>query len=180
MNYRKLRIVVMALGIALTSSLAEADTFMLVPGVQGDAVAKGREGWIRIARLEWAVDAASSWTQGAGASVGKPNPGKLVFKLASGPWSNAFLRAIGTGTTVDRGGPIIVDHATGDGRVVMRWTLEGVFATRYGIATNAMEAPQDQLEVVFKSIRVEMNYIGPEVKIAPSGLGWDISRNTVQ
>jgi type VI secretion system secreted protein Hcp len=182
MKYRMLSTLILAVGFGVATSLAQADTFMLVPGVQGDSFGKGRDGWIRVSRLEWGVDAETSWTKGGGASVGKPNPGKLVLKLANGPWANAFLRAIGRGTTLDGGvaAPILIDHAAGDGRVAIRFRLEGVFVTRYGMTTNAQEAPIDQLDLVFKSIRMENNHLGTEGKVPPSSFDWDIPAGMVK
>jgi type VI protein secretion system component Hcp len=107
---------IIAAVLGLASALAAAETYLLVPGVAGDSVAKSRESWIRISALAWEVEAESSWTSGSGAAVGKPKPGKITLKLATGPWSTAFLRAITTGTTLDKpGGPIFLDHLAADG-----------------------------------------------------------------
>ena len=38
------------------------------------------EGWIEIQGWDWEIEAESSWTKGGGASVGKPNPGKMNFE----------------------------------------------------------------------------------------------------
>ena len=89
-----------------TSAVAAADTFLLVPGAPGDVTEKAHSGWIRVATVDWEVEAESSWTKGGGASVGKPNPGKLRLTLPSGPWSTAFFRAIGTGKTLDVSSPV--------------------------------------------------------------------------
>lgn len=53
------------------------------PDVSGESRVKGYENWIELDAVAWAVTAQSSWTKGAGASVGKPQPGHLV-------WTQAF------------------------------------------------------------------------------------------
>lgn len=161
--------------LGLASAIASAETYLLVPNVQGDSVAKGHEKWLTIAAIAWEVEADSSWTKGGGASVGKPNPGKIVLKLATGPWSSAFLRAITTGVTVDKpGAPIFLDHVTTDGRLLVRARLDGFFATKYKIATASQEFPQDQLEAVFRNVRLEFYCGASDCKVAPTALEWDI------
>lgn len=171
---------IVAIVLGLASAMAAAETYMLVPGVTGDSVAKGHEGWIRISRIDWAVEAATSWTSGGGASVGKPNPGRIAVKLATGPWSTAFLRAITTGTTLDKAGaPIFMDHVAADGRLLVRMKLEGLFAVKYALASASAELPQDQLEGVFKTVRLEFYYGGSDAKLAPTALDWDIPAGKV-
>ncbi len=46
----------------------------------GESIQKGKEKWIEIQGWDWEIEAESSWTKGGGASVGKPNPGKLNFE----------------------------------------------------------------------------------------------------
>ena len=46
----------------------------------GESIQKGKEKWIEINSWNWEVQAESSWTKGGGASVGKPNPGKISFE----------------------------------------------------------------------------------------------------
>ncbi len=166
--------------LGLTSAMAAAETYLLVPGVTGDSVAKGHEGWLRIAFLEWEVEADTSWTKGGGAAVGKPNPGKITLKLLTGPWSSAFLRAITTGTTLDKTGSVFLDHVASDGRLLVRLKMEGLFATKYRLASASQELPQDQLEGVFKTVRVEFYYVGSDTKLAPASLDWDIPAGAVK
>ena len=46
----------------------------------GESIQKGKEKWIEIQGWDWEVEAETSWTKGGGASVGKPNPGKMNFE----------------------------------------------------------------------------------------------------
>ena len=165
---------ILAAVLGLTASFATAETFMLVPGIAGDSTAKSREGWIQIARVDWQVDAGSSWTRGGGVAVGKPSPGPVSFKIPFGPWSTAFLRAIASGATLGTGGPIVVDQVTGDGRLVLRMRLEGFFVTKYQVGLASAERPQDLLEGVFKTLRMEAYAVGADNKPAPTVVEWDV------
>ena len=171
---------IIAAALGLTSSVATAETFMLVPGIAGDSTAKNHENWIQIARIDWEVDADTSWTRSAGAAVGKPSAGKIGLKIPSGPWSNAFVRAITTGTNLDKGGSIVVDHATGDGRLLLRIRLEGFFVTKYRIGTASAEPPQDVLEGAFRTLRMEAYAVGTDNKLAPTAIEWDVVTGIVK
>src|SRR5436190_18328933 len=63
----------------------------------GESIQKGKERWIEIQGWDWEVDADTSWTKGGGASVGKPNPGKLNFEHYFDTSSTVILGYICTG-----------------------------------------------------------------------------------
>jgi hypothetical protein len=67
-------VVASALAIALASGSAHAGPVKPKP-VVGEIVLDGRTS--PVTGFAWEVTADSSWTKGGGASVGKPNPGKL-------------------------------------------------------------------------------------------------------
>jgi type VI protein secretion system component Hcp len=46
----------------------------------GESVLKGKERWVELQGWDWEVAAASSWTRGATARVGKPAPGALRWQ----------------------------------------------------------------------------------------------------
>ena len=58
------------------------NAFMKIGSAEGEARQGkyGKEKWIELQSWEWEVEAESSWTKGGGASVGKPNPGKLTWE----------------------------------------------------------------------------------------------------
>ena len=64
---------------------------------EGESTQKGMEKWVEIQGWDWDVEAESSWTKGGGASVGKPNPGKLNFQHFYDTASNVILGYICTG-----------------------------------------------------------------------------------
>ena len=62
---------------------------------------KAHKDWIEIQGWEWEVDAETSWIKGGGASVGKPNPGKLTFEHYYDTSSTNILRNIVSGRSFD-------------------------------------------------------------------------------
>ena len=63
----------------------------------GESIQKGKEKWIEIQGWDWEVEAETSWTKGGGASVGKPNPGKMNFEHYFDTSSTVILGYICTG-----------------------------------------------------------------------------------
>ena len=57
----------------------------------GESIQKGKEKWIEIQGWDWEVEAESSWTKGGGASVGKPNPDKLIWEHVFDTSSHVLL-----------------------------------------------------------------------------------------
>src|SRR3954465_11448201 len=67
----------------------------------GESIQKGKEKWIELQGWDWEVEAESSWTKGGGASVGKPNPGKLNFESYFNRASPTVMKFICTGQAFD-------------------------------------------------------------------------------
>ncbi len=163
-----------------TSAVAAADTFLLVPGLPGDVTEKAHSGWIRVATVEWDVEAGTSWTKGGGASVGKPSDGRLRLTLPNGPWSPTFVRAITTGKKIDTTpNPIIVEHVPVEGRPAYRLTIQGLFLTKYGLQSGAQNPPLDSVEGVFKTVTIDQFYTGSDGKVRTVNIAWDIPTGAV-
>jgi type VI secretion system secreted protein Hcp len=62
---------------------------------------KSYENYIELQGWEWEVEADTSWTKGGGASVGKPNPGKLSFEHYFDTASCNIMRYIFSGQSFD-------------------------------------------------------------------------------
>lgn len=171
------RVLALATSLAIWPLAAHADIFMLVSGVAGDSTAKGHEGWLRVSSLEWEVQAATSWTSGSGASVGKPIPGKVKLTLPTGVWSQHFVRMITLGKALPK---VTIDATASDGRPLYRATAEGMFVTDYGIASLAASPlPQDSLEFVFKILKIEYYATGTDGRLITTSFEWNVTTGTV-
>ena len=168
---------IVAAGLCALPGVAMADIFMHIARAAGDATAKGHENWIRVSSLDWEVEAATSWTQGGGASVGKPKPGEIQFVLPTGPWSAHFMKMIAGGKAEPK---VILDAIASDGRPLYRLTLEGLFVTQYRLATlPATPLPQDHVNGVFKIARFEYYSIGADGRVLTTPVVWDVVAGTV-
>jgi len=169
-----LRIWIIATALCAVPGLVHAtEHFMLMQNIAGDATAKGHENWIRVSSLDWTLVAESSWTAGGGASVGKPNPGKMVLNLPTGVWSQFFVRLITQGKAVPK---VVVDATATDGRPLYRMTVEGFFVTSYGLASvTTTPLPQDHLEGVFKIVKLEFYATAADGRLITTVVDWNIA-----
>jgi len=163
--------------LALLPAIAQADLFMLVNTVPGDATAKGHEKWIRVASLDWKVQAPTAWTAGGGASVGKPVPDRMQLVLPTGPWSQYFMRMISLGKALPK---VVFDATASDGRPLYRVTVEGLFLTQYRIASlPETPLPQDHIDVVFRTVKIEYYATGADGRLVTTTVEWNIPTGTV-
>lgn len=166
-----LRICIVAIGLSALSGVAQADIFMLIPGLAGDSTAKGHENWIRVSSLDWNVTAASAWTAG-GPAVGKPNSKELQLVLPTGAWSSYFARLITQGKPIPK---IIMDTTASDGRPLYRMTVEGFFLTDYRLASlTATPSPHDHVKGVFKIVRLEYFAISADGRLITNPVDWNV------
>lgn len=169
---RILRILLVAASLLALPTAAQADIFMLVTGVAGDSTAKGHEKWIRVATLDWKATAQSSWTSGGGASVGKPLPDAIQLGLASGTWSQHFMRLMTQGKALSS---VIIDGVASDGRPLYRMTLAGFFVTQYRLSSlPPTPLPQDEIKAVFKKVKIEYFAVAADGKVTTTLVEWDI------
>lgn len=163
--------------LALPSAAQAADIFMLIPTHQaGDSTAKGHENWIRVSSLDWNMVAQSSWTQGGGSSVGKPNPKELQLVLPTGFWSQFFVRLITQGKAIPK---VTFDAMSSDGRPLYRMTVEGFFVTEYRLASlPATPLPQDHVKGVFKTVKLEYFATAPDGRLITTFVDWNIPLGT--
>jgi type VI protein secretion system component Hcp len=170
----------LALTVLVSPALAAAATFLQVPNAPGKATDRQHAGWIPVESVDWTTTAATNWTSGAGASIGKPNPGPITLTMRTGPWSPAFLRAIATGTALDAGKPVVLEHVDPEGRPVYRMTFVGFYVTKYQPTADGEHGAVDRVSAVFSAITLETFYLLPDGRPATNALRWNIPAGTVQ
>ena len=147
----------------------------------GESIQKGKEKWIEIQGWDWEVEAESSWTKGGGASVGKPNPGKLNFEHYFDTSSTVILGYICTGKAFPKL-QLEMMKTTGKGspETYFTMTMEGAFITK--VSNNGTEEGNvvQKVELVFKTVKIE--YKPQDNKTgklgAPKTYNWDIPAGT--
>ena len=147
----------------------------------GESIQKGKEKWIELQGWDWEVEAESSWTHGAGASVGKPNPGKLHWRHYFDSASTVLLGFICTGKSFPKA-EIQMLKTTGAGtpETYLTVTMEGVFMTKVAQAGTEDGHVTQQVEMVFKAVKIE--YKPQNNKTGQLGAGkvfnWNIPEGT--
>jgi type VI secretion system Hcp family effector len=123
----------------------------------GECRQEGFTNWIEIQSWDWEVESETSWTKGGGASVGKPNPGKMNWEHYFDKSSTVLLKFIFSGASFDE---IILRMYKGTGSSkantdetnFFQMTMNGAFITK--VANSATEEGNvlQKVEMVFKSV----------------------------
>jgi type VI secretion system secreted protein Hcp len=122
----------------------------------GESIQKGKEKWIEIQGWDWEVEAETSWTKGGGASVGKPNPGKLNFEHYFDTSSTVILSYICTGKAFPKL-QLEMMKTTGQGSPETYFTMfvEGAFITKVSQSGTEEGNVVQKVELVFKTVKID-------------------------
>jgi type VI secretion system Hcp family effector len=150
----------------------------------GESKIPKHEGWVELQGWDWEVEADTSWTKGGGASVGKPNPGKMNFEHYFDSSSCNILRNIFAGRSFDS-----IDlhmlKGTGDAsgqKVFFTMLMKDAFITKVvNTATDDGNVVQ-KVEVVFKEVTFSYRTQNDINKLdkAPHEVTWDIPAGKVK
>jgi len=147
----------------------------------GESIQKGKEKWVELQGWDWEVHADTNWTKGGGASVGKPNPGKLNFEHFFDTASTVMLGYICTGKAFPKA-EIQMLKTTGAGspQTYFTMTMEGVFITKVAQSAASDGRVTQKVEIVFKTVKIE--YKSQDNKTGSLGAArtynWDIPAGT--
>lgn len=148
----------------------------------GESIVKGKEKWVEVQGWDWEVEAESSWTKGGGASVGKPNPGKLNFEHRFDTSSTVILGFICSGKAFPKA-ELQVSKPSGRGvpETFFTMSMEGVFITKAGNFGTADGTIIQKVELVFKTVKIEYKVQDNRTGAfgAPKNFSWDISSGIV-
>ena len=122
----------------------------------GESIQKGKEKWIEIQGWDWEIEAETSWTKGGGASVGKPNPGKMNWEHYFDTSSTVIMGYICTGKAFPKV-ELQMMKTTGKGSPETYFTmkLEGAFITKVTQSGTEEGNVAQKVEMVFKTVVIE-------------------------
>ena len=126
----------------------------------GESVQKGKEKWIEIQGWDWEVEAETSWTKGGGASVGKPNPGKMNWEHYFDKSSCTLLQYICSGAAFDT---VELRMFKGTGQAVQTgpntqfftMLMKGAFITKVTNSATEEGNVLQKVEMVFKEVTIK-------------------------
>ncbi|MDB5205012.1 MAG: hypothetical protein JWR72_87 [Flavisolibacter sp.] len=123
---------------------------------EGESIQKGKEKWVEIQGWDWEVEAQTSWTKGGGASVGKPNPGKMNFEHRFDTSSTVILGYICSGKAFPKV-ELQMMKTTGKGipETYFTMTMEGSFITKVSNSGTEDGNVMQRVEMVFKTVKIE-------------------------
>ena len=146
------------------------DFYLTVSGIDGGVDVLGHVGAFAVADFSFDIEALSSWTQGGGASVGKPNPAPLVINLKPGAHLNDFIANITGGDAFPHVRLEGVTAASDGAQTVYDLRLDGVFMTQV-TDTNGV----DHLELVYRAVSLTTTEQNPDGSLGASQTtAWDV------
>ena len=147
----------------------------------GESIQKGHEKWVEIQGWDWEIEAESSWTKGGGASVGKPNPGRMNWEHFFDSASTVIMGRICTGTSFPKVELHMTQTAGGaTPQTYFTMVMEGVFITKVSNSGTEEGRVMQQVEMVFKSVKIEYKPRDRTGKLGATNVfSWDIPSGTV-
>jgi len=147
----------------------------------GESIQKGKERWVEVQGWDWEVEAETSWTKGGGASVGKPNPGKLSLAHQFDSSSIVMLGYICTGKAFPKI-QLEMMRTTGRGtpETYFTMTLEGAFITKVSNSGTEEGRVDQKVEMVFKTVKIDYKTLDARTGAlgAVKTYSWDIPAGT--
>jgi type VI secretion system secreted protein Hcp len=145
---------------------------------EGESIQKGKEKWIEIQSWDWEVESETSWTKGSGASVGKPNPGKMNFQHFFDTAAPVILGYICSGKAFPRV-DLHMMKTTGKGspETYFSMIMEGVFITRVSNSGTDEGNVMQGVQLIFKTVRIEYKPLDTRTGLlgVPKLYNWDIT-----
>jgi type VI secretion system Hcp family effector len=144
----------------------------------GESTQKGKKNWVEIQAWDWEIEAESSWTKGGGASVGKPNPGKMSWEHYFDTSSIVIMGYICTGKAFPK---VELEVAKSGAKPEIYFTMEmeGVFITKVSNSGTEEGNITQRVEMVFKTVKIDYK---PQDKNGKLGTArtftWDIPAGT--
>jgi type VI secretion system Hcp family effector len=122
----------------------------------GESMQKGKEKWIEIQGWDWEIEAETSWTKGGGASVGKPNPGKMNWEHYFDTASTVIMGYICTGKAFPKV-ELQMMKTTGSAMPEKYFSMlmEGAFITKVSNSGTEEGNVTQKIEMVFKTVKIE-------------------------
>ncbi len=158
------------------------NALMQITNADGESKQKSFAKWIEIQGWDWEVECESSWTKGSGASVGKPNPGKMNWEHYWDTSSTTLFKYMCSGQSFDKV-TMIMQKATGAAgqQVFFQMVMKNAFITKVSSSATDEGNVVQKVEMVFKD--VEFNY-RPQLDTGNLGngitFGWNISEGSIR
>lgn len=154
---------------------AHADTYYMrltgaSPLIEGETVGKDYENWIDLDSVAWSVTADTSWTKGGGASVGKPEPGALIWTQTFDSSVPAMYSYLLTGKAVPKAVVEFVKDGNAGPVTYLQLSMEGLFFTNIAFAGDSVSGAG-----VFKTISMTYWPLKKDgTRDNPVAVSWDI------
>ncbi len=132
------------------------NAFINLGKAKGESIQADFKEWIEIQGWDWEIEAETSWTKGGGASVGKPNPGKMNWEHYFDTSSPHLMGYICTGKAFPE---VVLKMCKTTGKakpeVYFTKTMKGCFITKVSNSGTEEGNVIQKIEMVFKEVKIE-------------------------
>jgi len=157
------------------------NAFLNLGKAKGESIQQDFKDWIELQGWNSEIEAETSWTKGGGASVGKPNPGKMNWEHYFDTSSTHIMGYICTGKAFPEV-TLKMCKTTGKAKPEPYFTaiMKGAFITKVANSGTEEGNVSQKVEMVFKSIKIEYRRQKNEdgSLLAPIYFEWDIPGGT--
>jgi type VI secretion system secreted protein Hcp len=161
------------------------DEATTLPGESRDTIFAGADGWNDVSSFEWKVTADSSWTNGGGASIGKPAPQAVQITRMIDSASPGILAAILTGKVIAKGELVIRDTSRlvnkDSADTVLRYEFTSILFTSVKPAAAAGDTRAvETISFVIKTLKMTYRPVTTDGTLGdPMVVSWDVPAGTV-
>ncbi|QHW32395.1 type VI secretion system tube protein Hcp [Paenibacillus rhizovicinus] len=151
---------------------------LVLDGIKGESVLKGYENAIDITSFSYGVEAASNFTSGAGASVGKPSYTEFNFTKSVDTATLALMQRIAQGTAIKQGTLYFIKDDSGKPYLTIK--LQQIFVTGDQLSAEAGSGMSEELKL--RAAQTTFTYApqGPDGRLLPGQtLDINIPKGTV-
>lgn len=153
------------------------NAFMKLGKANGESLQGKFKDWIEIQGWDWEIEAESSWTKGGGASVGKPNPGKMNWEHYWDTSSHYIMGYISTGQAFKEV-TLVMCKTTGakEPQPFFTMVMKGAFITKVSNTGTEEGNLTQKVEMVFKTVKIDYSKQDNDTgALKPAGTyTWDI------
>jgi type VI secretion system secreted protein Hcp len=146
----------------------------------GESIQKSKERWVELQGWDWEIEAATSWTTGGGASVGKPVPGAMRWQHDFDSASPTIMGYLCTGKAFPKVEiQVVRPTASGAAMTYLTIAMEGAFITKVSNSSTEEGNVTQMVEMVFKTIKIDYAAQDNTGKPRPAPtFTWDIPAGT--
>lgn len=156
---------------ASTASSVAITAYLKIENIEGEATARGHEGWITVQSFEWQMGTAGATTAGATRRAGSVQAHDLVVMKGYDRSSPALALACARGNRFSEAQLVFYQGSTRKATI----TLTDVMISSTNL--EGTDAPMERVSLTYSRIQWQYQYPDAQGRQRTVSFGWDIAQN---